>query len=111
MRGETVIIKRRKQTGVDAGNNPVWEPAEESVDNVMVQSPNGSNASDSTRPDGITVDLTLQFPRTYAGGSLRGQTIAVRGIDYRVVGDPIPLDGGMTPTQWNMTVNVTRSEG
>ena len=111
MIGETVTIHRWRQTGVDAGNNPVWEPVDEPVENVLVQSPSGSNAGDTTRPDGITVDLTLQFPRVYTGGRLRGCDITVRGLKYRVVGDPIPLDGGMTPTQWNMTVNVTRSEG
>lgn len=114
MRGETIIVRRRIQSGVDAGNNPVYETDDEPVDDVLVQAPTGSNATDSNRPDGITVDAVLQFPRTYDGRSLRGCTIIIRGDEqhpYHVVGDPLPVDGGMTPTRWNMTVNVTRSEG
>ena len=114
MRGETIIVRRRIQSGVDAGNNPVYKPIDEHVDDVLVQAPTGSNSSDSNRPDGITVDAVLQFPRTYDGRSLRGCTIIIRGDErhpYHVVGDPLPVDGGMTPTRWNMSVNVTRSEG
>ena len=111
MRGETVTVIRRVQTGINEGNNPVYETKEEPVENVLVGQPNGENADDSNRPDGIQIDATLYFPRTYAGGPLRGQTVIVRGSKYRVVGDPFPIDGGMTPTDWNMTVPVTRSDG
>lgn len=114
MRGETIIVRRRIQSGVDAGNNPVYKPDDKTVDNVLVQPSSGSNATETTRPDGITVDATLHFPRDYTGESLRGCTIIIRGDEqhpYHVIGDPIPVDGGMTPTQWNMSVEVTRSEG
>jgi hypothetical protein len=111
MRGETVTVIRRVQTGVDEGNNPVYETKEEPVGNVLVGQPNCENADDSNRPDGIRIDAVLYFPRTYTGGPLRGQTVIVRDSKYRVTGDPFPIDGGMTPTDWNMTVPVTRSDG
>ena len=111
MRGETVIVLRRVQTGVDEGNNPVYENVQESVGTVLVGSPNGENATDSTRPYGIQIDANLYFPRDYTGEPLRGQSVIVRGAKYKVVGDPFPVDGGMTPTGWNMTVPVTRSDG
>lgn len=71
MRGETVTVIRRVQTGVDEGNNPVYETKEEPVGNVLVGQPNGENADDSNRPDGIRIDAVLYFPRTYTGGPLR----------------------------------------
>ena len=110
MRGEQVTVITREQAGVDAGNNPVWETARLDVDNVLVGPPNGTNAA-GQRPDGQTVSATLYFPRTYAGPELRNLDIEVRGRKYHVVGDPMPVDGGMKPTAWNMAVDVQRSEG
>ena len=110
MRGETVTVLTRKKVGTDAGNNPVWAPARIPVDNVLVSPGSGSNAGD-TRPDGQTVVATLCFPRTYAGPPLRNLDIEVRGAKFHVVGDPMPVDGDMKPTAWNMAVDVTRSEG
>lgn len=110
MRGEQVTVIAREKTGVDAGNNPVWKPVRIPVDNVLVGPPSGANAGD-TRPDGQTVSATLCFPRSYAGPALRNLDIEVRGAVFHVVGAPMPVDGGMKPTAWNLAVDVTRSEG
>lgn len=113
MRGETVTVIRHTTTGTDEYGNPVHGKTVEDVANVLVQSPSMSEPSDVDRPDGIRVDATLLFPRTYEGGSLRGCGILIRDepTPYRVIGDPMPVDGGMTPTDWNMSVPVTRGEG
>lgn len=110
MRGETVTVLARTKTGVDAGNNPIWKSARIPVGNVLVGPPNGTNAG-NTRPDGQTVSATLCFPRSYDGPALRNLDIEVRGAVFHVVGDPMPVDGGMKPTAWNLAVDVTRSEG
>ena len=110
MRGERVIVLARKKAGVDAGNNPVWKPVRIPVVNVLIGPPSGSNAA-GTRPDGQTVSATLYFPRSYDGPALRNLDLEVRGAKFHVVGDPMPVDGGMKPTAWNMAVDVTRSEG
>ena len=113
MRGETVTVIRHTTTGTDEYGNPVHGKTVEDVANVLVQPPSMSEPSDVDRPDGIRVDATLLFPRTYEGGSLRGCGILIRDepTPYRVIGDPMPVDGGMTPTDWNMNVPVTRGEG
>lgn len=110
MRGEQVIVLAREKTGVDEGNNAVWANTRTPVDNVLVGPPSGSNAGD-TRPDGQTITATLYFPRSYDGPALRNLDIEVRGHLFHVVGDPMPVDGGMKPTAWNMAVDVQRSEG
>lgn len=113
MRGETVTVIRHTTTGTDEYGNPVHGKTVEDVANVLVQPPSMSEPSDVDRPDGIRVDATLLFPRTYEGGSLRGCGILIRDepTPYRVIGDPMPVDGGMTPTDWNMSVPVARGEG
>lgn len=112
MRGETVTVTWRTDTGErDGGNNPIWAQETETVDDVLVKPGADANVSDSTRPEGITVALTLAFPRKWAYRSLRGALVTVRGRDYQVVGDPIPVDGGMQPTRWNLLVELADSEG
>ena len=96
MRGETVKVVRYTPTGeTDPGGSPV----------AM------SNATDSIRPDGVTVAFTCLFPRSYAYRSLRGASVRINSHDYEVIGDPRPLGGGMKPTAWNLTVEVTDAEG
>ena len=102
MRGETVKVVRYTPTGeTDPGGSPVTKVDIESV----------SNATDSIRPDGVTVAFTCLFPRSYAYRSLRGASVRINSHDYEVIGDPRPLGGGMKPTAWNLTVEVTDAEG
>lgn len=112
MRGERVTVTWLTPTGrVDGGNSPILESESETIDDVLVKPGADSNATDSTRPDGITVALTLAFPRSWTYRSLRGARVTVRGTDYEVVGDPIPVLGGMTPTRWNLLVELTDTRG
>lgn len=112
MRGETVTIIRRLPAGHDpTTNDETFTTVEEQVGDVLCMPGTGSNATDSTRPDGVTVAWTLCFPRTWPYHSLRGALIRVRGADHRVVGDPHPVDGGMSPTRWNMTVPLADTRG
>lgn len=112
MRGETVAVTWRTDTGGrDGGNDPVWAEETEVVGDVLVKPGAASNATDSTRPEGVTVALTCAFPRSWPYRSLRGALVTVRGHAYQVVGDPIPVDGGMRPTRWNLLVELTDSRG
>ena len=111
MRGETVKVVRYTPTGeTDPGGSPVTKVDIESVDNVLVSPGAMSNATDSIRPDGVTVAFTCLFPRSYAYRSLRGASVRINSHDYEVIGDPRPLGGGMKPTAWNLTVEVTDAE-
>jgi hypothetical protein len=112
MRGETVKVVRYTPTGEnDPGGSPVTNVDIESVDNVLVSPGGMSNATDSLRPEGVTVAFICLFPRSYAYRSLRGARVRIDSHDYKVIGDPRPLDGGMKPTAWNLKVEVTDSEG
>ena len=64
MRGETVTVVRYTPTGeTDPGGSPVTKDDIESVGNVLVSPGAMSNATDSLRPDGVTVAFTCLFPR------------------------------------------------
>ncbi|WP_236023765.1 hypothetical protein [Bifidobacterium miconis] len=112
LHGEQVTVTWRVDSGErDGGMNPIWREESETVDDVLVKPGADSNATDSNRPEGVTVVLTLAFPRTWTYRSLRGAIVTVHGHGYQVVGDPLPVDGGITPTRWNLTVELTDSEG
>ena len=111
MRGETVTLVEKVKTGVDPGGDAVWATTETPVDNVLVADGAQDNLSGSTRPDGITVAKTLYFPRTWSYHSLRGASVRIDTVDYEVIGDPRPYDGGMKPTAWNMAVKVKDTRG
>lgn len=112
MRGETVKVLRYTPTGeTDPAGSPVTKVDIESVGNVLVSPGAMSNATDSLRPDGVTVAFTCLFPRSYAYRSLRGAMVRIDSHDYKVIGDPRPLDGGMKSTAWNLKVEVTDTDG
>lgn len=114
MHGENVIVRRIVHTGeTDDLNNEITSTRTETVENVLVEPGNQSDASDATRPDGITVAYVLYFPRTYEFKGLRGATVEISGIDkpLHVIGDPRPIAGGIRPTRWNLKVELEERDG
>lgn len=112
MRGETITLTRYEPSGEqDPAGMDVGRPVTEQVDDVLVAPAAQSNATDAGRPDGITVVYDLYFPRTWEYKSLKDAIVTFGGHSYEVVGDPRPLHGGMQPTRWNMTVQVTDTRG
>ena len=94
IRGEPITILRPHITGVDQYGEPTRGWTEESVDDVLVNPSTPSDPADSTQPAALEASMTLYFPRAYTGEPLKG-----------------PLDGGITPTRWNMQVQVSRDDG
>ena len=111
LKGETVTIILREQTGTNAGADPVWETHEEQVDDVLIQDGTQADSTASNRPDGISVAKTMHMPRAWPYRSLRGAKARIDGVEYAVLGDPRPYDGGLTPTRWNLTVQLHDERG
>lgn len=113
--GITATVLRPVPAGRDRLGNPAYgEPVREVVPDVLVQ-PGSTKDMDASRPEGVTVALTLHFPKAFEG-SLEGCTVMLpapwadeRG--YRVVGNPMPYMEGLCPTRWNRTVEVEVAHG
>ncbi|TCD53767.1 hypothetical protein EJ419_07315 [Alloscardovia theropitheci] len=111
MRGETVTVIYKRESTVDPFGASVYEQVFESVPNVLVAPGAQSNSTENTHPDGITVAYTLYFPRAWKFKSLRGCLIRIDDNEYTVIGDPRPYNAGLTPTAWNLVVQVADKEG
>lgn len=109
--GERVIVVTRHEHGTDPAGEPLYEDDQpEPVDDVLVDV-STADSIEATRPDGIRVDCALRVPRSWTYRSLRGARVTVRGHDYRVIGDPQPIYGGIAPTRWNLTVQLHDERG
>ena len=51
------------------------------------------------------------FPQELHRIALKGCRVNVRGTEYRVIGDPQRYDPENTPGDWNLTVEVGRTDG
>ena len=110
IRGETVTVLAPIAAGEDDLGNAVLEWEQSEVRDVLVAPGASADAIASTRPDGVTVEYTLHFPKTFAG-ALRGCDVIVRGKRCRVVGSPDRYTESNCPTRWNMSCEVKRVEG
>lgn len=111
IRGETVTLIRPADAGLDAFGDELteWQPGVP-VGNVLVAPASTDDLNGSLRRDGDRDTLTLHFPKTHEG-NLRGCRVIVRGVTYRVIGDPQRYTSSMTPGAWDLPVTVERTEG
>ncbi len=107
--GETVTVRNASVTYDSLGEPAEEAVAETTVDNVVV-APGATSDLDSTRPNGVEVAYTLCFPKG-ADVALKDATVSVRGVDYKVVGDPQRYTQANTPGDWDLTCEVTRTDG
>lgn len=113
IRGASVTVVSPNYDGYDRFGEPMpTTPTETTVDNVLV-SPGATNDLEAARPDGVTVALTLHFPKSFTG-DLRGCEVVLTGQHagtYRVIGEPMPYMDENTPTAWHMPVEVEACHG
>lgn len=110
IRGETVyvsVVERGEDDRLGVPSRSHAEPVE--VCPVLVV-PSTSDDSSYERPDGMRVAYTLHFPRGYSA-DLRGALVTVRGVPYKVVGDPHPYSEANVRGPWTMPVQVVRADG
>lgn len=114
MHGEAVEVSFKVLGEKDELGNqePSWSDYE-AVENVLVAPGYDIDSIGSVRPDGITVSLTLHFPKTFSK-QMRGARVRLAdtwaGV-YEVVGDPAPYPPELVPGAWNYPVEVTRADG
>ena len=111
MRGITVVLLERTQTGTDPFNRPVYEETETAVENVLVSpvSPGGEEVLDTTDLTGRKAVYTLAIPKG-DNHHWEGNRVRFFGETWQVIGEPTEGIEHLTPLAWNKKVRVERIE-
>lgn len=107
----SVTVVRPSEVGsTDPFGSPnAGDSVRETVDGVLV-TPGATADLDAVRPEGVSVALTVHFPRGY-GKPLKGCVVEYAGEAYRVIGDPQSYMESGVPGPWSMPVEVERVDG
>lgn len=112
MRGITVTLLQRNQTGTDAFNRPVYgDPTEIQVENVLVAptSAGGEEVLSDLDLTGRKATYTLAIPKGDAN-VWEGNQVRFFGETWQVIGMPTQGIDALIPLDWNKKVQVERIE-
>ena len=109
MRGITVTLHNRVQTGTDAFNRPIYEESTTTVNNVLIGEPTTEEVVNELNLSGKRLAYTLAIPK---GDEHEWKDAVVEffGERFRTFGTPTQGIDHLIPLQWNMKVKVERYE-
>lgn len=105
IKGETVILIEKTETGVDAFGVPIYTESEAIVDNVIVGSPTFDAAIAELNLTGKKLAFTLGIPKGDAHNWC-DTTVVIRGQKFRTYGFPLTQTAENVPGRWNTQVKV-----
>ena len=109
MRGATVTLYEKTQTGVDGLNNPVYSVSPVQVENVLVGEPTTDDITSSISLYGKQIRYMLGLPKGDAH-VWTDTEVEIFGERYRTFGDVIRGIEANVPTPWHHKVRVERCE-
>lgn len=110
MRGITVILYDRTETGKDALNKPIYTETAVQVDNVLVAPSASMEVLEPTNLDGRRGDYTMAIPKGDTNDWSAGKKVSFFGQDWRIIEMPEEGIEWLIPLSWNKKVRVERYE-
>ena len=109
MRGITVTLYEKTQTGTDRFNAPVYEETPVEVENVLVAPATTQEILDTVNLYGRKAVYTMAIPKgdTHDWGNVR---VDFFGQSWRTFGIPTAGIEALIPLSWNKKVMVERYE-
>ena len=112
LKGITVTLIQRTQTGIDPFHDPIYADEEVDVDNVLVAPvvTGGSEVLDNVTTEGRKAVYQLAIPKgdTHIW---EGQRVRFFGTVWRVIGKPSMGIEELIPLAWNKIVKVEAANG
>lgn len=107
IKGVTVTIINKVQTGTDEFNAPVWKKTEEQVDNVLIAPSTSNEVVSAADLYGKKAVYTLAIPK---GDTHNWEDCEVCffGKTWRTFGIPLEGISELIPLEWNKKVMVER---
>lgn len=111
IRGETVILMDKVQTGVDPMGSPIYEEQEIPVDNVLVGNPAADPVIENDDMNGRRCAYVLGIPKKDAH-DWRDKVVYIHGQRFRTYGPPLIQTEANLPKRlpWNAQIKVERYE-
>ena len=109
LKGITVTLINKVQTGTDPFDNPIYEDIEIEVENVLVSPTSTDDVVNTMDLTGRKAVYTLAIPK---GDTNDWENKEVRffGERWRVIGMPLQGIDELIPLDWNKKVMVERYE-
>lgn len=110
MKGITVTLYDRAQSGTDQLNHPIYTETAVSVDNVLVAPVGSSEVLEVYNLTGRRAEFQLAIPKGDTNDWSAGKKVSFFGHDWRII--DIPEEGieSLIPLSWNKKVRVERYE-
>ena len=103
IKGITVTLHERMQTGTDGFNRPIYEETAVDVGNVLVAPAAEDEIEDMLNLTGRKAVYTLGIPK----GDTHDWTdkkVSFFGQDFKTIGSPVEGIEAMVPLEWNKKV-------
>ena len=110
MRGITVTLYDRTETGKDALNHPVYTETAVQVDNVLVAPSSAVEVLEQTNLNGRRGDYVMAIPKGDTHEWISGKKVSFFGVDWRIIEMPEEGIEWLIPLGWNKKVRVERYE-
>lgn len=107
IKGETVTLICRTQTGADLFGAPLYEETQIPVDNVLVGSPEAQDITDEINLSGKRIAYVLGIPKG-DDNKWYDTEVVIRGERYRTIGRPVYGTPENMPLWWGGKVSVER---
>lgn len=109
MKGTTIQLAVRTQTGVDPFGAPIYETEWEDVPDVLVGNPTTDDINNSINLYGIKIEYMIGIPKGDNHDWVNAD-IKIWGQPYRTFGTPITGEPENIPLRWGQNVRVMRYE-
>ena len=109
IKGISVTLYERTETGLDAANRPIYEETPVTVDNVLVGAPSAEDVVNEFNLSGKRIACTLGIPKGDTH-DWTDRTVEFWGRKFRTVGVPTQGIDALIPLDWNMKVPVEAYE-
>ena len=110
MRGITVTLYDRTQTGTDALNKPIYSETPVTVDNVLVAPSEAVEVVQQISLDGRRGEYVMGIPKGDEHDWSAGKKVSFFGVDWRIIEMPTEGIEWLIPLGWNKKVKVERYE-
>lgn len=105
IKGETVILIERNQSGADAFGAPIFSETEIKVEDVLIGNPSEDAVVNDLQMYGKKLLFVLGIPKGDAH-NWQDTIVVIRGTRFKTYGFPLTQTDANVPGKWNTQVKV-----